>query len=267
MSETKSILQLARERRSVRTFTPEPLSKEQLETIRGHVASIREPFSGRVSFKLLDADRFSLSSPVVKGAKQYIAICAKKSENAELAAGYAGEDLFLFLCGMGIGTVWIGGTMDRAAFEKASALKEDEIMVCITPAGCPAKMSLRENMMRKGVKADQRKKTEEIFEDRCPVDHSLAQDVYRDAVEAVRLAPSAVNRQHWYIIHDQNGFHFFLKRSMKKSDSLDMQKVDMGIALYHFCAVLDENNIAYRTEQLNEQEEGLEYILSVIPEQ
>ena len=168
---------------------------------------------------------------------------------------------------MGIGTVWIGGTMDRAAFEKASALKEDEVMVCITPAGCPAKMSLRENMMRKGVKADQRKKTEEIFEDRCPVDHSLAQDVYRDAVEAVRLAPSAVNRQPWYIIHDQNGFHFFLKRSMKKSDSLDMQKVDMGIALYHFCAVLDENNIAYRTEQLNEQEEGLEYILSVIPEQ
>jgi nitroreductase len=62
-----------------------------------------------------------------------------------VAAGYAGEKLILHLCGMGLGTVWIGGTMDREAFTKASALSEDEMMVCITPVGVPAaKMSLRQ---------------------------------------------------------------------------------------------------------------------------
>lgn len=267
MTEKKTILQLARERRSVRTYKDEPLSEEMLSNIRSHVASIHEPFGGRVSFRLLDARTHHLSSPVIKGASQYLAICARKGENADLAAGYAGEDLVLYLTGIGVGTVWIGGTMDRDAFEKAAGIKEDEVMTAVTPLGIPAdRMSLRESLMRKGVKADERLKTEEIYSERSVRNIALDRETYCEAVEAVRLAPSAVNHQPWRIIHDDAGFHFFLKRSLKASGSPDMQKTDMGIALYHFCAVLDEKGQKYRIEKLpDRQEADMEYIISVVP--
>ena len=267
MTEKKTVLQLAQERRSVRTYKNEPLGKEMLDSIRRRVASIHEPFGGRVSFRLLNAGASHLSSPVIRGASQYLAICAKKGENADLAAGYAGEDLILYLTGIGVGTVWIGGTMDRDAFEKAAGIKVDEVMIAVTPVGLPAdKMSLRESLMRKGIKADERLKTEEIYSERSVRNIALDHETYCDAVEAVRLAPSAVNHQPWRIIHDDAGFHFFLKRSLKASGSPDMQKTDMGIALCHFCAVLDEKGQEYRTEKLpDRQEADMEYIISVIP--
>lgn len=236
--EKKTVLQLARDRRSVRTFDGSALTAKQVSLIGDHIAAIRDPFRAGVSFRLLDADEHGLSSPVLKGARQFIAICAKKGENADLGAGYAGEDLILFLTSLGLGTVWIGGTMDRAAFEKAAGLKEDEVMPCITPLGVPARMSMRESLMRKGVKADQRLPLDEIFSDR--EDIVLQDAVYRDALEAVRLAPSAVNKQPWRIIHDRDGFHFFLKRSLQAGEGSDMQKVDMGIALCHFLLSLKE---------------------------
>ena len=45
-------------------------------------------------------------------------------------------------------------------------LEEDEMMPCASPIGYIAKkMSLRESMMRKGVKADERLPFEELFFD------------------------------------------------------------------------------------------------------
>lgn len=54
--------------------------------------------------------------------------------------------------------------MNRTAFGQAMELAEDEIMPCASPLGYPAKkMSLRESMMRKGIKADERLPFEALF--------------------------------------------------------------------------------------------------------
>lgn len=45
----------------------------------------------------------------------------------------------LYAQSLGIGTVWIGGTMDRAAFEATMELGENEVMPCVSPLGYPAK--------------------------------------------------------------------------------------------------------------------------------
>lgn len=67
---------------------------------------------------------------------------------------------------LGLGTVWIGGTMNRAAFEKAMELSDDEMMPCASPLGYTAKkMAIRESIMRKAVKADKRLAFEELFFD------------------------------------------------------------------------------------------------------
>ena len=65
----------------------------------------------------------------------------------------------------------------------------------------------------------------------------------------VRLAPSAVNKQPWRIVVTENAVHFYLKRSkgFSAGSSLDMQKIDMGIALCHFALAAKESglNIAF----------------------
>ena len=52
----------------------------------------------------------------------------------------------------------------------------------------------------------------------------------------VRWAPSAVNKQPWRAVVKDNAVHFYLKRSsgFGGHDTLDMQKIDIGIALCHF---------------------------------
>ena len=43
----------------------------------------------------------------------------KREPHGEEAFGYAFEQIVLYAESLGIGTTWIGGTMDRKAFEKA----------------------------------------------------------------------------------------------------------------------------------------------------
>ena len=53
----------------------------------------------------------------------------------------------------------------------------------------------------------------------------------------VRLAPSANNRQPWRIVCNASGAHFYLQRSAlydRIFGAIDLQRIDMGIALCHF---------------------------------
>ena len=56
-------------------------------------------------------------------------------------------------------------------------------------------------------------------------------------IEMVRLAPSASNKQPWRIVKSGTGLHFFLSRTPGYggyAKAVDMQRIDMGIAMAHF---------------------------------
>ena len=62
---------------------------------------------------------------------------------------------------------------------------------------------------------------------------------YREAMEMVRIAPSASNMQPWRIIKemDKDVFHFFIGKSkfyQRRPAYLNLQYIDMGISLCHF---------------------------------
>ena len=153
--------------------------------------------------------------------------------------------MVLYAVSKGLGTTWIAGTMDRPAFERAMGLGEGEVMPCVSPLGRPAaKMSLRESMMRKGVKADSRLPFEELFF-RGGFDAPLTPDKtgeVREALELVRLAPSAVNRQPWRAVVCDDTVHFYEKqgKGFVAANGWDIQKVDVGIALCHFVCGMEE---------------------------
>ena len=233
-----NVFETIRHRRSVRTFDETALRPEDAHKILEFAEKLENPFDLPITWKLLDAKKYGLSSPVIVGANTYIAGKMRRAPHAEEAFGYVFEKLVLFAENLGVGTTWIAGTMNREAFEKAMELAEDEVMPCVSPLGYPAKkMSLRESVMRKGVKADSRFDFGELF-----FDGSFEKPLTREGagklaevLEAVRLAPSAVNKQPWRVVLCGEKSHFYEKQSRGyNTEGWDIQKIDMGIALCHF---------------------------------
>ena len=232
------ILALIKERRSVRTFDGAPLREEDAKKILAFAEKTENPYALPIAWTLLDAKKDGLSSPVIVGTDAYIAGKMKRVKHAEEAFGYAFEKIVLFARSLGVGTTWIAGTMDRSAFERAVGLGADEVMPCVSPLGYAAKkMSLRESVMRKGVKADVRLDFGDLFfrdSFASPLTPDAAGDL-APAFEAVRLAPSAVNKQPWRVVLCGNKAHFYLKHSRGRvPEGWDIQKVDLGIAMCHF---------------------------------
>ncbi len=264
----ENIEKLVRERRSVRSYDERELSADHLEQLRSFMAKIDNPWSIPVKFVLMDAKEHRLTCPVVVGTDLYVGGKISKVPHAEEAFGYSFEKLVLFAQSLGIGTVWLGGTMDRGAFERAMSLGADEMMPCASALGYPAqKMSVRESVMRKAIKADSRMVFEELFFDGS-FDTPLTQEKAGKLafpLEMVRLAPSAVNRQPWRIVVAGNAAHFYLKRGKIGAGAFDMQKIDLGIALCHFALAAEERGIDvcfYTGDPKMTAEGNLEYIAS-----
>ena len=264
----KNITELIQNRRSVRTFDGRELSKNDIENLASFAQTIENPFKIPVDFKLMNAKEYGLNCPVTVGTDLFIGGKIKCIENASVAFGYSFEMLVLYAQSIGVGTTWIGGTMNRSAFEQAMGLDINEIMPCASPLGYPAKkMSLRESMMRKGVKADERLPFEELFFDGS-FDKSLSKEnagKWSEALEMVRLAPLAVNKQPWRVVVTDTAVRFYLERSkgFSYNEKLDMQMIDMGIAICHFELTAKENNLDIVFEQNDPKlESDAEYIAS-----
>jgi len=264
----KNIDTIIRERRSVRTFEPVQLRQEDIDSLCAFMENIENPYGLPVEFKLLDANAEKLTCPVVVGTDLYVGAKMKKAPYLNEAFGYSFEKLVLYVQSLGIGTVWVGGTMDRDAFERAMHLSEDEVMPCVSPLGYPAKkMSIRESMMRMGIKADERMPFEKLFFDHTfhtPLTKERAGKLWH-ALEMVRLGPSAVNKQPWRVVVDDHAAHFYLMRAKGFGGNvLDMQKIDLGIALCHFDLAAEEDGLKLHFMQNDPglASEGVEYIAS-----
>ena len=244
MSE-KQYSKLVRERRSVRTFDGQGIRSEVLEQLKSFAGSCSNPYGIPMEFRFLNAKEHGLKSPVIAGTEEYVAVKLKRVPHFEEALGYAMEQFVLDAWSVGIGTTWIGGTMDRQAFEKAMELSEDEVMPCVSPIGHAAKrMSIKETVMRKGVGADRRKAFEELFYT-DGFDRPMKEDEAGELLlplQMVKCAPSAVNKQPWRVVVTESDIHFYMAKGkgFESSSVGNMQKIDMGIALCHFALGAEE---------------------------
>ena len=253
-------------RKSVRSYDGRPIEPEALEKVKAFAAKVEDPFGIPVTFVFLDAKEHGLSSPVLTGEPLYAAGKVPRAPYADAAFGFAMEHLLLYAWSMGLGSVWIGGTMKREVFESAAGLGAGERMPCVSPLGYPAaKRSLRETIMRRGVGADSRLPGEKLF---FRDDFNTPLSTQDDLLELVRWAPSAVNKQPWRLVLREGRFHFYLKHDKGYVSEVvgDLQKIDMGIALCHFVlgakAMGRESAVAVEDPRIPVPE-GMEYIASV----
>lgn len=234
---------LIQKRKSVRTFTGVPLKEEDRTAIRRFVETQTNPFRVPVVFRLLEAKEHKLSSPVIVGADLYLAAKVDRCRYYEIGFGYSFEQACLYALSRGVGTVMLAASLSRKTFEEAMELQGSEVLPVASPLGYPAsKHSIRETVMRKGIKADTRLPFETLFF-ADSYGRALRQNeagVFANALEMARWAPSAANKQPWRAVVMDDTVHFYEEKSMKDSPLGDIQKVDLGIALCHFHLTMQE---------------------------
>lgn len=239
-----SAKEMIRKRKSVRTYDGRGLRSKDKAALEQYIQTVSNPFDVPVEFRLLRAKEHKLSSPVIVGEKYYIAAKLSRCKNFEIGYGYSFESMCLYAESLGLGTVILAGTLSRPAFEEAMKVSEDEVMPAASPVGYPApKRSVREALMRKGVKADERIPFEKLFF-KDDFETELTKEnagIFADALELTRWAPSAANRQPWRAVVSGDTVHFYEQKSMKDNALGDIQKVDMGIALAHFELTMQED--------------------------
>ena len=265
---TFSVKESIKGRKSVRTFDGRQISEIDRESLLNYIKTVRNPFDVPVEFRLLKVKEHDLSSPVVIGADEYIAAKTTRCRNFEIGYGYSFESVCLYARSLGIGTVILAASISRKTFEKAMDLKENEVMPVATPIGYPAsKRSIRETLMRKGIKADSRIAFDKLYYD-GDFEKGLSTDkagVFSDALEMLRWAPSAVNKQPWRAVVCKDTVHFYEAKSMSDTPLGDLQKLDLGIGLAHFDLTLKEEGVSgcfFEKDPGIGHENNVEYIVS-----
>ena len=235
-----NVLDVIARRTSLRSYSKTPLRPEdrsRLEQILVECAA--NPFGAQVRMPLLEtadtASRELGTYGIISGASLFMAGVVRHGEFDMEGLGFAMELAILHATDMGLGTCWLAGTFDHAGFTAAAA-GENEMLPVVSPVGYPAdKRTLRDSLMRSVAGSAARKPWDVLFFDGNPAT-PLTQEAagsWAPALEAVRLAPSASNKQPWRVVRVGNNFHFF-----RPSSALgEIQRLDLGIAACHFqCA-------------------------------
>lgn len=272
---------IIRERRSVRGFDGLGVQTAQKEALLASLETGRNPFKAGHRFKIVESDNGSGEAlklgtyGIIKGAKQYLISAMTAGEEHLEALGFDMEYAVLQAQADGLGTCWLGGTFNKGQFATALGLKDGEFLPIVIPFGKPAaKDGLMGRLIRSVAGSNNRFAFEELFSEGTygnPLTSANA-GIFADALEMVRLGPSASNKQPWRAVKEGNLVHFYLKPNKGYSDSLgyDIQRVDLGIAICHFDAMAVAQGIQGRFEKMSgpeqEKRDDLAYIISFIAE-
>jgi nitroreductase len=211
----------------------------------------------------------------IKGATGFIVGAVPRGPCHLEDYGYLLEEIVLFATGIGLGTCWLGGTFTRSTFvRRFGGLGRDETMPAVIALGYAGDDG--RGRIREREEGDRRLPAGELFfagRYGQPLPAASA-GRYAAALDVVRMAPSATNKQPWRIVRgggeghgggvlaDGSGgarredgsadrdWHFLLKRTrgyggaaFKLARIADLQRVDLGIAMCHFALVARESGL------------------------
>jgi hypothetical protein len=273
----KPVTEIIKTRISIRTYEPTRLEQNLKKNLNDYLETVKGPFAGKVRFKIIDSNAALNSNiklgtyGIIKGSSSFVVSAVEEGDMNLEELGYELESFVLYAASLGLGTCWMGGTFKRSEYAKALELKEGELLPIVTPIGYPAKSEgLVGTVMRRLAGSRNRKPWEELFFN-SRFDNKLSKSeagIYAEALEMVRLAPSASNKQPWRIVCDNDKLHFYLQHTKGYSSALgfDMQRIDIGIAMCHLDFTLKEAGIEGNWEkskpEIKDMNELSEYVVS-----
>jgi len=255
----KNTFEIIKNRISCRTFIERPVEAEKINQLLELLESnTKGPFGNKLRFQLVN---FSKLDPqiikslgtygFIKGATLFLAGISQGGPHSLEDFGFCMEKNILYLTSIGLSTCWLGASFQRKHFRQQLDVKENEFVPAISPVGYGAcRRPLRESVIRFAVQSENRKPWSDLFfvgNHKTSLSPENAGD-YQRSLEAVRLAPSASNRQPWRILKDKNKqvYNFYIKKISTKakfSYAYPFQHIDIGIAMHHFQACAEEENL------------------------
>lgn len=251
----QSITEIISKRTSVRNYKPDEISKELKDKLIDYISNVEGPFNEKTCYKIIDKGNTKElegenigTYGVIKGAPSYIIGKVEKGKMDLEQYGYTFEKIILYATSLELGTCWLGGTFKRSSFKNIMKLKDNDILPAVTPIGyIEKKKRLLDTVMRLGAGSNNRKDWNELFFNK-DFNSPLEKDdtkIYSKALEMIRIAPSASNKQPWRIVKDDDRYHFFIKTNPSYSSALgfNIQRLDIGIAMCHFEMTMSELGI------------------------
>ncbi len=238
LEEFKNIEELVKLRSSVRDYEKNANIDEKIAKLMLFIEEINQtkgPFGNQITISLVsskeDSKEMKLGTyGMIKGANTYLVVTASEADNYLIDLGYQFEQVVLYATSLGLGTCWMAGTFSRKHFAEAINLSDEVQMPIVSPVGVKAeKKSFKSKYIVKS-KTHVRKEFGELFFKRS-LDRPMVFEPtleYMQALEMLRLAPSAINKQPWRVIKVEDDFYFYNADNKGKSD------IDLGIALAHF---------------------------------
>lgn len=263
---------------SVRDYKNDALTNSDVAIIENLLKQeIKTPFNTQPRFKLLNKKEYAKVEKLklgtygfIKGAEYFIVGASQNNKEALVDYGYALEKIILDLTSQGFGTCWLGGSFSREKYGRTIHVNEGEVIPAITPVGLSKSHSLKSKIIRGAMGSKKRKQPHELFftnNFKAAYKNASAELAY--ALEMLRMAPSAENKQPWRLLFDNGSIHFYLKRNeniRRMIKAADLQQIDLGIGMSHFEYALKNKqqcgNWVAAPDRFDIKEDKLEYIVS-----
>jgi len=214
-------------RQSCRKYSLEKLSDQLIRDIKKELVNIETIFDTDLSILLVTKyDIYSMLEGYIGNigkidAPYYLILSNENTEKGHLDVGYGGEQALLYLNSLGLGTCWIGTNFSDDQIKKHFNISKD--VLALISFGMPSESLEREPTEAKRKDINEILIYKEIKEEFSPI------------IEAIRLAPSAVNNQPWRVLVKENRISLFLAKPniVKRLMIKDLNYIDMGIAIKH----------------------------------
>jgi hypothetical protein len=166
----------------------------------------------------------------IKGAPSFIAFIGDMSSpNVQEEIGYTGEGIILEATTKQLSTCWVGGFFRSEVVGSIIDIGKEERVLAVTPIGYAAKRhSLEERIMTGFGLTHRRKSLSKLV---TGSEQSEWPDWIRAALEAARLAPSAVNRQAWRFQVESNSITVSVSQRTREYNI--SKRLCCGIAMLH----------------------------------
>jgi hypothetical protein len=218
-------------RRSRRSLLAVPPPQAKLDMLRRTCSEFR-PFPGARAELILKSGTDVFKGVVgaygkIRNITGYVAFIGDmQNPHVQEAVGYTGEGIILQATVLNLATCWVGGFFHPEMVRKHIALKGQEKVLAVSPIGmAPESISFQEKLMSGFGYMHRRKSLQNM------ISGNLEVAWMRTALQAARLAPSAVNRQPWRFLLGEQSITVTVA---KGPDSYNIaRRLDCGIAMLH----------------------------------
>jgi nitroreductase len=266
-----------RSRSSWRSYEPRPMAPDDVAALEAACATpVASPFGTPIRLQLVlgaakDGKKLGTYG-FIRGAQAYLVGALTRGEHDLEDYGYVFERLVLEATALGLGTCWLGGTLDRAAFGETVKLGDSEWLPAVSPVGpTKAKRGLVDGAVRMFAGSRKRLDFDKLFFQGgldTPLQPAQA-GPWAAVLEGLRIGPSASNKQPWRVVLSKQGAHLFLRPTSGYASFLnfEIQRLDMGIAMCHLELGATELGLAGEWQQVEPPcaaPEGHRYVTSWI---